>query len=116
MSRSPRLKIWVRAAAAGMLMALSLFLLPPPLNLVFVLIGLIFLLAQGAALLKTRPQAYDLAQLKSLHERELARDDPEEPDEAAEGIERDWVYCHRCGGSLPASHAICPECGGPLGV
>ena len=49
------------------------------------------------------------AELTRLYE--TLPDEPEDTDDT----DRDMIYCHRCGGSVPGTYSICPECGCVLG-
>lgn len=83
----------------------------PPFGLLMLAAGCGLALYQGIGMWRDRRDPYDLEGLRQLHEKDLAQDEPED-----EPYERDMAYCHRCNLSVPATHTICPECGGFLGA
>ncbi len=99
---------WLRVVAALVLMALSTPLLYPfpPLRIGLIALGAGIAIYQGVQMWRERPDPYDLSRLY-----ETLPDEPENDDDP----DREFIYCHRCGGSLPAHHSICPQCGGVLG-
>ena len=104
-----------RLAAALLLAALSASLMPYPLNQIGIWSGSAYFLVQAWLWFRERPGAYDLNRLRDLHEREANRDDSEESDVKSLKTAGALLYCHRCSLSVPATHAICPQCGGFLG-
>ena len=78
----------------------------PPFGIVLILAGAGIAIYHGTQLWQERRDPYDLSRLY-----ETLPDEPENDDDP----DREYIYCHRCGGSLPAHHSICPECGGVLG-
>lgn len=86
------------------------FLFPlPPLGIALILLGLSLSVWQGVQMARERRGKYDLMLLRELHEKDVAREEPE-PDR----YEQDMVYCHRCALSFPDTHSICPQCGAIL--
>jgi len=102
----------LRLIAALVIAAIGMVYLTPPLHLIFLSVGSIVAAIEIIGLVRERPGAYSLSNLKEIHEKELRRDEPEEFEVDHEG---ELTYCYRCDVSVPAHYAVCPQCGIPLG-
>ena len=98
----------MRLVAAIVLMALSTpFLSPfPPLGIGLMATGAGIALYQAVQMWRERRDPYDLSRLF-----EQQTDEPEDTDDT----DREMIFCHRCGVSVPGTYSLCPECGGVLG-
>jgi len=99
---------WMRLVAALVLMAMSTALLYPfpPLGIGLMAAGAGIALYQAVQIWRERRDPYDLSRLF-----EQPPDEPEETDDT----DREMIFCHRCGVSVPGMYSLCPECGGVLG-
>ena len=59
---------------------------------------------QSVQMWRERPDPYDLNRLW-----DKPAPEPDQPLETP--ADKDLIYCHRCGVSMSAIHAICPQCG-----
>lgn len=103
---------FTRFLAAVVLMSLGAGLMFPFrfIGVAVIAFGFCLAVPQAMEMWRARRNPYDLSLLREIHEREAARDEPEE-----DNAERDMIYCHRCNLSVPETYSICPECGSILG-
>jgi hypothetical protein len=118
---SPVGKTALRAVASLVIIAFGVqagALGPLPVSIPGILIcaagalTLVYALYQGAQELRTRPDPYDLSRLFD----EPPAEKPEEPEELDADRDRELIYCHQCGASMPSTVAHCLDCGHRLGT